>query len=819
MKLAVKAECAWVSKSAALAHDGGLSTRAYRSVYFRFRFPSGIKSWKTGALKMNCGHRRAQKRQVAVAYGLGAALLPLFVCATTFARTKPASFPRYLAKDFDYASFMRFGAEAPPKDSIYQSNGFIALQEKGFGGQTVIVPATVDQVPHNSSDRVLALEIDPPVFSNASGKTFQFGTGLAQRHLDYYADRTIYRAAFEGGPTVSLTVYPIYGKSAAVVRINVDRASEPVRVSLRVRGTGLPLLADQNAQIATYGSVRWDYRVLVGSVPAAEIQDGTLKWQLKAGSQAAAIIALGEDMQKAAAVLQEVRASDDSFSQATHKAWNEYLGSTPLVAPAQPIHFTIGTSGEKERIEPEDLVRSELWFWRGVLNTTCQVSYMPACPMTIADWNVFMGMWGNDGIAETLALAATGRKDLARGAILNWFRYSVNAKGDGTAAWTIFPSGKNTFQARGPERETQSVPVQASLVGQYVRMTGDTAILDEKPGGAAGDRTLWEALLAYQRNLASVRDPNRDHLIDWLHTYETGWDDKNSPFVDLEGAPTSAMNEQVFNLWSLKEMAYLAKIRGEPSEPWEKEFGAAKEAVRSKLWDERTKRYWDLDVKTGELWTRGENLDAYYFLYYESDPSRIAAMMKRLNDPAKFNGALLPTMAFDTPKWGGYWRGPAWPRIFSYVSLALDRAGERGEAFEWLARAIQSNLGPLLPENVDPKAYPPGAHAIGSVRIMGYDALDAMAFPDVAGLRTWAGEDLTVMPNVSEGKVYVRGQKWMGKSFDAVFEGQQPTRIWMNGQEMKPLAANQTWRATRSGESIVFKAVRAAADHIPAQNE
>lgn len=153
------------------------------------------------------------------------------------------------------------------------------------------------------------------------------------------------------------------------------------------------------------------------------------------------------------------------------------------------------------------------------------------------------------------------------------------------------------------------------------------------------------------------------------------------------------------------------------------------------------------------------------------------------------------------------------------MSLALDRAGERGEAFEWLARAIQSNLGPLLPENVDPKAYPPGAHAIGSVRIMGYDALDAMAFPDVAGLRTWAGEDLTVMPNVSEGKVYVRGQKWMGKSFDAVFEGQQPTRIWMNGQEMKPLAANQTWRATRSGESIVFKAVRAAADHIPAQNE
>ncbi len=566
-------------------------------------------------------------------------------------------------------------------------------------------------------------------------------------------------------------------------------------------------MAEQNDRTLAYGSLRWNYRLLLGSQSASEMRGDTLQWNLESGKSASAIVALGENQREAYTVFREVSSSPDLFSQATHKNWNEYLESAPLVAPAEPIKFTVGTSGQKETIAPEELVRSELWFWRGVLNTTCQVSYMPACPMTIADWNVFMGMWGNDGIAEAIALSATGRKDLARGAILNWFRYAVNARGDGTSAWTIFPSGKNTFQAQGPERETQSVPVQASLVGQYVRLTGDTAILNEKPGGAAGDRTLWEALLAYQRNLLKIRDANHDHLIDWLHTYETGWDDKNSPFVDLKGAATSAINEQVFNLWSLKEMAYLSKIQGEDPAPWEKEFVAAKEAVRNKLWDEGTQRYWDLDVKTGILWTRGENLDAYYLLYFESDPSRIAAMMKRLHDPAKFNGALLPTMAFDTPDWGGYWRGPAWPRIFSYVALALDRAGERGEAFQWLARAIQSNLGPLLPENVDPKAYPPGEHANGSVRIMGYDALDCMVLPDIAGLRTWAGEDLTIAPNSAAGKVYIRGQKWMGDTYDAVLDPGQPTRIWRDGQELKPLAANQTWRATKSGASVLFKAI------------
>ena len=168
-------------------------------------------------------------------------------------------------------------------------------------------------------------------------------------------------------------------------------------------------------------------------------------------------------------------------------------------------------------------------------------------------------------------------------AILNWFRYSVNAKGDGTSAWTIFPSGHNTFQAKGPERNTQGVPVQASLVGEYVRLTGDTGILGEKLGGLAGDRTLWQALVAYQKNLPRLRDANHDHLIDWLHTYETGWDDKDSPFIDLHGDPTSAVNEQVFQLWSLQEMAWLARLQGEDPSPWQREFDVTQQAVREQV--------------------------------------------------------------------------------------------------------------------------------------------------------------------------------------------------------------------------------------------
>ena len=82
-----------------------------------------------------------------------------------------------------------------------------------------------------------------------------------------------------------------------------------------------------------------------------------------------------------------------------------------------------------------------------------------------------------------------------------------------------------------------------------------------------------------------------------------------------------------------------------------------------------------------------------------------------------------------------------------------------------------------------------------SVRILVLDPgiLDTILFPDIAGLHVWAGHDLTVTSNAGAGKVYVRGQKWMGDSYDALFEPGHPTRIWRNGRELRPLAS--TWRA------------------------
>jgi hypothetical protein len=734
--------------------------------------------------------------------------------AAAVAQTAPPTspFPSYLRDGFDFAAFTRFDAVTPPKPLTYQANGFMALQEMGFGGQKIIVPVSGNGVPTNSSDRLIAVAVEAPVFTDAAHKSFRLDNSPAKRSMTYFADRTVYRAAFDNGPEVELTAYPVYGKSEAVVRIKIVQAQGPLHVEIRSKEDGFQRLYSRDPEVLTYGSAAWTYRLLMAARPKADLQNGTFQWDLRAGSEAALTIALGGKDEDSSASLKELAASPDLFDAETHRAWNEYLAAVPLVAPAQPVTFTVGTTGQQESITPEDLVRSELWHWRGLLNTTCLTHYLKATPIVIADWNVFFGMWSNDGIAETQAISGTNRTDIARSSILKWFRYSVNAQGDGTLAWTIFPSGKNTFAANGPERKTQGVPVQASLLGEYIRFTGDTGILDEKVGGPAGDRTIWQALLAYQHNLAKVRDPNHDHLIDWLNTYETGWDDKHSPFIDLNKSPTSAINEQVYNLWSLQEMMYLARLRSEDPAPWQQEYDASLAAVRSKLWDPATQRYWDLDTKTGKLWTQGENLDAYYFLYFERDPERIAAMMKRLDDPKKFNGALLPTLAFDTPNWGGYWRGPAWPREYGYVGMGLARSGHVLEGFTWLARGINANLGPLLPENVEPNVYPPAEHAIGSVRIMGHDTIDALILPDVAGLRTWGGEDLTVQPDATLGKIFIRSQHWMGDRYDALFEPGQASRIWRNGAELPALDTNHVWRAHRASGSVAFSPVENGAN-------
>jgi hypothetical protein len=89
---------------------------------------------------------------------------------------------------------------------------------------------------------------------------------------------------------------------------------------------------------------------------------------------------------------------------------------------------------------------------------------------------------------------------------------------------------------------------------------------------------------------------------------------------------------------------------------------------------------------------------------------------------------------------------------------------------------------------------------------MGYDALDTLLLPDVAGLRTWGGEDLTVAPAAAPGKIFVRNQKWMGDSYDAIFDPGQPTLLWRNREALDPLPGDRIWHGHKQGSKVTFEA-------------
>src|SRR5207245_2621665 len=121
---------------------------------------------RTGTYGNKCGGRISLSRHFRILF-FGSLLSVSLVCVSQ-PQKAPPSFPVYLTKDFDFAAFTRFEAQAPPKDHLVQSNGFLTLVEEQFGKHAVLILAPVDDAPGNTSDRLAALEVDSPALLDSS---------------------------------------------------------------------------------------------------------------------------------------------------------------------------------------------------------------------------------------------------------------------------------------------------------------------------------------------------------------------------------------------------------------------------------------------------------------------------------------------------------------------------------------------------------------------------------------------------------------------------------------------------------------------------
>lgn len=436
----------------------------------------------------------------------------------------------------------------------------------------------------------------------------------------------------------------------------------------------------------------------------------------------------------------------------TDRWWNDYFSSCPLVELTKELVVT-SPSGLKSLIDPERFIVRQLWLYYWALASIVDLPWYRATPLQIADRRTFNQSFSNDNTFGIELLSLTAQAGTARTHLINLVTYLIGK--DGHLHWSISADGRcSSFP------DPHGVPAIGHALGHYLRATGDGTILDADADGI----TVWEKVKLYEEKLLHFRDVNQDGLVEWNHIWETGEDNKSSPFFSEKGLlewvkfyeehasgevaaepfyrshvrPVTALNEQAFHLWSLDEMIAISKFRSEPYEVFSRKKEKILSTLTSRHWDEETGFYYDYDVRAKALWM-AKNLDAFYYLYFEQNPTRVAKLLAHLRNPAEFALELLPSLAQNEPEFDpeSYWSGAAWPREQGFVAISIARQGLRQEAFEMMVRVLMSEEGINFSETVNPLSHPVESH---SPIAMTMCSVNQVVLLDICGLVSWRGK-------------------------------------------------------------------------------
>lgn len=433
--------------------------------------------------------------------------------------------------------------------------------------------------------------------------------------------------------------------------------------------------------------------------------------------------------------------------------WESYFASCPVVVPSSPL-VAVAPSGRSYEVSPEDFFLRQLWLYYWALASVVDLPGLRATPLQVADRRTFNQSFSNDNTFGVGLLALTSHARTARQHLVNLITHLVDARGH--VHWSMDADGEcSTF------RDPHGVPAIGHALGYYVRAAGDADILDEDTGGM----TVWEKVRLMENRVLALRDVNGDGMCEWNHIWETGEDNKDSPFFRRKGllewlrfyeahreepvaglpfyqdnvCPVTALNEQAFHLWSLAEMSALARSRGESPGGFEDKKTRILDTLRTRHWNEEDGFYYDFDVREGKLWT-ARNLDAFYCLAFEKDASRVARMLDHLFNPNEFGLELFPSLSrneagFDPES---YWAGAAWPREQGFVAISLARQGFRRRAFETMVHVLMSEGGIDFAETVNPLNVPVRPHA---PIIMTMCAVNQVILLSLCGGVEWSAAD------------------------------------------------------------------------------
>ena len=182
-------------------------------------------------------------------------------------------------------------------------------------------------------------------------------------------------------------------------------------------------------------------------------------------------------------------------------------------------------------------------------------------------------------------------------------------------------------------------------------------------------------------------------------------DDDYRAFHAMHCRPVVNLYEQAWFLDACLSMEYMATLKGELAlaKAFKERYEHIARVLETRHWDEETGFYYDWDVH-GDCLVKVPNQDAFYLLKHLHTPERAARVMKHFDDPEEFGLCCTPTLARNAAGFrpNGYWSGGYWPRESNYIAAAFDAAGYREKALEVALKALCSDTGKLVRENMSP---------------------------------------------------------------------------------------------------------------------
>ena len=184
-----------------------------------------------------------------------------------------------------------------------------------------------------------------------------------------------------------------------------------------------------------------------------------------------------------------------------------------------------------------------------------------------------------------------------------------------------------------------------------------------------------------KKNIPANQRPSDDEYTRYSYLVQrygqTGWNQQQ--IFDLKLFQVQSILFNVLHQKSLQALSEIAGLLGESSATTDQMISQVTNSFETRLWDEPSKRYLNLDLKTNQL-IHTDNINQFLPLFANiPTPVRADTLIKRL-DSADFwsnHGWGISTQAHSSDVYDQvcYWRGPVWINMNWMIIKGLESYG------------------------------------------------------------------------------------------------------------------------------------------------